>query len=293
MSKPIKILLVGFVFMLVLIACKHKKSIQKTVPVVTADTANSKCKIDYKNSKALIRLIKENEFNFDWINAKAKVETLIDGKEEGFDIKLKIRKDSAMLVQIEVVGGLVNVAKLLITKDSVKMVDYIHKQYFKGDFVFINEQLNADLDFEVVQAVLFGNSAEFHDDEEKLKPVTDRQNCHYILSTERKRKLRRIQQGERDLKKALQAITLNPENYKIINNEFIDPGTNRKFIADYKNFILKDSVFAPYLVDIDIQAEKKARINIEYVRIEKNKPQKLNLNIPEKYDPIQFQKNNK
>jgi len=274
-------------------SCKHKKKIQKTEAVVLTDTLNGKCRLDYKNSKALTRLIKENEFTYNWINAKAKVETLIDSKEEGFDIKLKIRKDSAIWIQIEVVGGLVNVAKLLITRDSVKMVDYIHKQYFKGDFNFINDQLNADLDYDVVQAVLFGNSAEFHDDEDKLKPVTDRTNCHYMLSTERKRRLRKIQQGDIELKKALQTLTLNPDNFKIIRNEFIDPATNRVFTADYKDFKLKDSVFAPYHVDIDIIAEKKANIKIEYVRIEKNIPQKLNLNIPEKYEPIQLQKKQK
>lgn len=281
--------LLAILFGLQLTSCKHKKKVQKTEVVTISDTLAGKCRLDYKNSKSLTRLIKENEFTYNWINAKAKVETLIDGKEEGFDIKLKIRKDSAIWIQIEVVGGLVNVAKLLITRDSVKMVDYIHKQYFKGDFNFINEQLNADLDYDVVQAVLFGNSAEFQDDEDKLKPVTDRTNCHYMLSTERKRRLKKIQQGDIELKKALQTLTLNPDNFKITKNEFIDPATNRVFTANYRDFKLKDSVFAPYHVDIDIIAEKKANIKIEYVRIEKNIPQKLNLNIPEKYDPIQLQ----
>jgi hypothetical protein len=270
-------------------SCKHKKKLVKPENVPVTDTLAGKCRLDYKNSKALIKYVKENEFNYTWINAKAKVETLIDGKEENFDIKLKIKKDSAIWIQIEVVGGLINVAKLLITKDSVKMVDYIHKQYFKGDFNFINEILNADLDYDVVQAVLFGNSAEFHDEEDKLKPVTDRTNCHYLLSTERKRKLRKIQQGS-GLKEELQTLTLNPDNFKIIKNEFIDPATNRTFTANYKNFTQKDSVYAPYNVDIDISAEKKANIKIEYVRIEKNTAQKLTLNIPEKYDPIQIQK---
>ncbi|MBI2720710.1 MAG: DUF4292 domain-containing protein [Bacteroidetes bacterium] len=88
----------------------------------------------------------------------------------------------------------------------------------------------------------------------------------------------------------MQTITLNPDNFKIIKNEFIDPSTNRMFTANYRNFTQKDSVYAPYVVDIDIQAEKKAKLKIEYVRIEKNTPQKLDLNIPEKYDPIQIQK---
>jgi hypothetical protein len=204
---------------------------------------------------------------------------------------VKCKKDSAILITIEKLS--LDLAKILITKDSVKMRIDLKKQYFKGDFKYINDMLNADLDFNVLQAVLFGNSAEFHDDETSLKAVTDRTNCRYLLSTERKRRLRRIQHGESELKKALQTLTLNPDNFKIVKNEFIDPTTNRIFTANYRNFTQKDSVYAPYNVDIDIQAEKKATVKIEYVRIEKNIPQKLELNIPAKYEPIEIQKKQK
>lgn len=271
-------------------SCKNKKKMQKTEnPVAEVDTAGGKCRLDFKSARALTRYIKENEFKFDWVSAKANVQSRVDDKEESFDIRLSIRKDSALLVSIQYLLGL-QVAKVLITKDSVKFVNYIQKTYFKGDFNYINELLNADLDFELVQAVLFGNSAEYQEDETKLKPVTDRQNCHYLLSTERKRRLRKIQTGSSDLKDAMQILTLNPENYKILKNEFTEPSTNRMFIANYSEFTQKDSVYAPYHVDIDIVAQKKANIKIEYVRIEKNTPQKLSLNIPAKYDPIQIQK---
>ena len=272
-------------------SCKNKKKTVKTeAPLVLAeDTTNYKCRLDYKNARALSRYARENEFKFDWVTAKANVESLVEDKEESFDIKVTIRKDSALLVTIQYLLGL-QVAKVLITKDSVKFVNYIQKTYFKGDFNYINELLNADLDFDLVQAVLFGNSAEFNDDETKLKPVTDRQNCHYLLSTERKRRLRRIQAGASDIKNSLQTLTLNPDNYKILRNEFIETSTNRTFIANYSKFMQKDSVYAPYHVDIDIIAQKKANIKIDYVRIEKNTPQKLSLNIPAKYDPIQIQK---
>jgi hypothetical protein len=273
------------------VSCKQKKHIQKTAaePTVT-DTLYSRCKLDFKSSKTLSNNIKANEFGFIWLNAKANVETFIDGKEESFDIRVKIKKDSAMLISIQYLLGL-EVAKILITKDSVKLVNYIQKNYFVGDFNYINDLLNTDLDFNVLQAVLFGNSAEFYEDDDlRLKPIIDRENCRYLLSTERKRKLKKLQTTGTELKKALQILTLNPENYKILKNEFIDPGTNRTFIANYKNFTQKDSVYAPFNVDIDIYAEKKANIKIEYVRIEKNTPQKISINIPNKYDRLQIQK---
>lgn len=268
---------------------KHKQ--EETVAIV--DTSNVRCRLDFKSSKTLIKHIHENEFNYDWVYAKANVESVIDGKEESFDIKVRIRKDSVMLISIQYLLG-VEVAKVQVTKDSVKMVVYPRKQYFKGDFNYINEILHADVDFELLQAVLFGNSAEFYDDDEtKLKPVTDRQNCRYMLSTERKFKLKRIEHGQIEPKKSLQTMALDPETYKIHSNEFIDVETNRMFTAVYEKYPLPtDSVYAPRHVNIDIVAEKKVSLKIDYVRIEKNQPQKVSLNIPPKYDPIPIKQKN-
>ncbi|MBN8692009.1 MAG: DUF4292 domain-containing protein [Bacteroidetes bacterium] len=271
--------------------CKSKKKMKKKDDVlVVADTVNERCKLDFKSSKSLIKHIRASEFNFDWVYAKANVEANIDGKEESFDIKVRIRKDSAMLVSIQYLLG-VEVAKILITKDSVKMVIYPRKQYFKGDYNYINELLHADLDFDLLQAVLFGNSAEFYDDDLKLKPVTDRQNCRYALSTERKFKLKKIEQGQKEPKKSLQTMTLDPLTFKINKNEFVDVATNRIFTANYEKYPLAtDSVYAPRRVNIDIVAEKKVNLKIDYVRIEKNEPQRLTLNIPAKYEPMPIKK---
>lgn len=270
--------------------CKTKHKLKKENQATSAvDTTSDKCKLDFKNAKALTKYIKESELNYNWMYAKANVESVIDGKEESFDIKVRIRKDSAMLVSIQYLLG-IEVAKVLITRDSVKMVIYPKKQYFRGDFNYINDLLHADLDFDLLQAVLFGNSAEFHDEDDKLKPVTDRQNCRYLLSTERKRKLKKITQGQ-EPKKSLQVMTLNPETFKIEKNEFIDIETNRIFTANYEKYPAStDSVYAPRHVNIDIVAEKKVNLKIDYVRMEKNVPQKISINIPAKYEPISVNK---
>jgi hypothetical protein len=270
--------------------CKSKRKLKKENQVASSvDTTGDRCKLDFKNAKALTKYIKENELTYTWMYAKANVESVIDGKEESFDIKVRIRKDSAMLVSIQYLLG-IEVAKVLITRDSVKMVVYPKKQYFRGDFNYINELLHADLDFDLLQAVLFGNSAAFHDEDDKLKPVTDRQNCRYLLSTERKRKLKKINQGQ-EPKKSLQVMTLDATTFKIEKNEFIDVETNRIFTANYAKYpAATDSVYAPRHVNIDIVAEKKVSLKIDYVRMEKNAPQKLSINIPAKYDPIPVNK---
>jgi len=270
------------------LSCKSKKHAQQTAVISVEDTLG-RCRLSFKTAKTLSRHIKENELKYEWIYAKADVEVLIDGEDHKLDIRVKAKRDSAMWISIQAIG-LIDIAKLLITRDSVKMVVYVKKQYFKGDFNYINQLLNADLDFDLIQAALIGNSADFDDDDSKMKPVIDRDNCQYLLSTERKRKLRRINSGQDSLKRSLQMMRLDPENYKIINNDFEDVATNRSFHAKYEKFHVSDSIFAPHLVNIEIKAEKKIDLKINYVRMEINQPQKLTLNIPKNYDPIPIKK---
>ena len=292
-KKQLYIPLLGSLLLtLFLFACKTKKNIQKTPVAQTEDTLQGRCHLSYKTSKALTKNLKQKELAYKWIYAKADVQTLVDGEDQNLDVRIRGRKDSAIWIQIQAVG-LIDIAKLLITRDSVKMVVYIKKQYFVGDFNYINQLLNADLDFDLLQAALFGNSADFDDDDSKMKPSADRTNCLYLLSTERKRKLKRITTGQDSLKRSLQTMTLDPETFKIINNDFIDVTTNRKFSATYSKFVAIDSVFAPHHVDIDISAEKKINLKINYVRIEINQPQKMPLNIPKSYDPIPIKKEKK
>ncbi len=293
-KKQISLPFISILFLLLIaVACKTKKHTQQVTNTnPTEDTLLGKCHLLYKTSKALTKNLKQKELVYKWIYAKADVETNIDGEDQNLDIRIRGRKDSAIWIQIQALGA-IDVAKLLITRDTVKMVVYVKRKYFVGDFNYINQLLNADLDFDLLQAALFGNSADFDDDDTKLKPTADRANCHYLLSTERKRKLRRINSGQDTLKRSMQTMTLDPETFKILNNDFIDVTTNRKFSASYSKFVAIDSVFAPHNVDIDISAEKKINLKINYVRIEINQPQKMPLNIPKSYDPIPIKKEKK
>jgi len=58
------------------------------------------------------------------------------------------------------------------------------------------------------------------------------------------------------------------------------------FMPNTTNSLLPTLLFAPHAVNIEIKAEKKIDLKINYVRIEINQPQKLTLNIPKSYEPI-------
>ena len=56
--------LIPVLFALAFAACKHKKAVTQTAPVVNApveDTSNYKCRLDFKSAKTLSKKVKDNE----------------------------------------------------------------------------------------------------------------------------------------------------------------------------------------------------------------------------------------
>ena len=146
--------------------------------------------------------------------------------------------------------------------------------------------LNADLDFEMVQSLMVGNSAEFYEEDEKLRSAID--DYRYLLSTIRKRKLRKVMEKNKELKEPIQSIWLEPEIYKILRILINDFSSNRSFDATYGKFGLVDSLCFPYKVSFDIKAEKNVSIFIEYSKVTINKSQNFPFSIPEKYEQINY-----
>jgi hypothetical protein len=164
------------------------------------------------------------------------------------------------------------------------------KKFFKGNFAYINDLLNAELDFDMLQALFFGNSTEFYDDDEKLKAAKEKSTCQYFLSTVRKNKLKKIQEGGKIPNESVQAMWINPHTFKIEKLEFNEAETKRKFTADYKNFKRVDRFLVPFQLFYNIQAEKNISADIRYQNITINEEQNFPFTIPSNYEPIEIKK---
>ncbi len=257
-------------------SCKNQKKITLN---------NGKCILDFKNARTLTTNLKAKEFKFDRLNAKMNVEATIDSADNSFTINLRMKKDSIIWMTISKLG--IEGARVLITKDSVKFLDRLKNRYFKGDYAYISKLLNTELDFEMLQSLLVGNSVEFYDDDEKIKPGVD--NCQYTLGTIRKYKLRRVM-GGKELKESAQSIYMIPETFKIARILFYDFNPDRSFDARFGDFKIPDSdstkQLFPYKMNYDIKAQKNVTINIEYSKVSLNDDQTFPFKIPANYEQI-------
>src|SRR6218665_325124 len=166
---------------------------------------NGKCILDFKNARTLSTNLKAREFRFDRLNAKMSVEANVDSSDNSFTVTMRMKKDSLIWMSISKLG--IEGVRVLVTKDSVKFMDRIKNKYFKGDYAYLSKMLNTELDFEILQSLLVGNSVEFYDEDEKIKSGVD--NCLYTLGTVRKFKMRKAERGK-ELKESAQSIYMIP-----------------------------------------------------------------------------------
>ncbi len=283
-----------FLLLIINTACKHKQKAMVTdnpVPVVALpDTTNDKCKLPFKSGRNLTNHLREGELDYTYASAKLSCELSVNnGEEESFSISVRCKKDSVIWLHISKLG--IDAGRVLITRDSVKLtIGFTEKKYFKGDFTYINQLLHTELDYDMIQGLMFGNSTQFYDDDEKLKPGKDKVNCNYLLSTVRKRHALRIMNGKEQPKESYQTMWLDPNSYKIVMLEFEDVEAKRKFNACYEEFKAVDKFLAPFKLLYTISAEKTIKAEIRYSKITLNEVQKFPFNIPANYAPIEIKR---
>lgn len=258
-------------------SCKNQKKITLN---------NGKCILDFKNTRTLTVNLKTNEFNFDRLKAKVSIEAVIDSSSNSFSMSLRMKKDSIIWMSLSKIG--IEGARILITKDTVKFVNTLKKQYFIGDFTYLSKMLNTELDFEIIQSLLIGNSVTFYDEAEKIKPGID--NCQYTLGTIRKYKLHRVMGKGKELKDAAQSIYMIPETFKIARILFYDFNPDRSFDAKFGAFAVPENSgnqLFPYKMNYVIKAQKNVTIDIDYDKIQLNEELTFPFKIQDNYERIQ------
>lgn len=266
-------------------SCKGKKT-QKT-PDRDSLTAGN-CKINIRLPKQLMGDMRKNEFQFEWFSGKLDCEASDDSSKYNFDVNVRIRKDSViwMMVTDPVIG--IPVARILITKDSVKFIQKLpEEKCFKGDFIILSNLLQNEVDYDMIQSLLIGNSASFYEDDEKLNSSINKNDCNYILSTVRKRKLNKVLNNpQTPPADPLQTITIDPVSLKIMKILFID-AQNRTFTANYSDFSMEDSLMFPHkAIYFARGAQKSARLDVRYKKIKLNQPLEFPFKFPDDCQPI-------
>ncbi len=250
-------------------SCKTKENVQRG-PLFDRSTS------------FLFEKMRSKEFEYNWISTKFSVEIAQGNEKTSFKANYRAKKDSVIWVSISPALG-IEVARAIITKDTVKFMNRMNSTYFEGDFNYINNKFGVDLDFDMLQSVLTGNAFSSYKEDE-FKSFVDKDT--YLLSTMRKRKLRKSLQKNDSLDVTAQSIWLEPKTFKISKFGIYDFNTNNNLEVFYSNFTPVETQLFPFKILFTLTGEHPVQVNIQYSKVAKETLQSFPFTIPEKYEAI-------
>jgi hypothetical protein len=242
-----------------------------------------KAPIKEEGADFLFGKLKENELKFDWFTARFSAEYENKGKENSFNGQMRIRKDSLIWITLTPMLG-IEAVRLMISQDSVKMINRLNDTYFVGDYDYVNKFLDTNIDFDLLQAFLLGNDLQYYEDG-KFRAVIDR--GEYKLTTGERHKLKKfVKSSNEKLKIFIQNIWLDPESFKITHADVKEIGKdNIKLESTYENFEAVDGQLFPRKMQYVIRANNVIRVKADFSKMGINVPQQFPFKIPSNYLP--------
>jgi hypothetical protein len=231
----------------------------------------------------LFQKLRENEFHFQTFSAKFNIEYSADRNLYEFKGQIRIVKDSAIWITFGQDLG-IEIARLLITQDSVKFVDRINKKYFVGDYAFVNDFLKTNIDFGILESIVLGNDFDYY---EKAKFKASIDGGEYHLNTLGRSKLKKYVRNSADDERIfLQSMWLDPVTFKITRINIRELTENsKKLTAFYSDFEEINGRLFPFRLDYELAADNPIEVRVKYSKIELNEPLNFPFKIPSKYQP--------
>ncbi|BAX80162.1 DUF4292 domain-containing protein [Labilibaculum antarcticum] len=261
------------------------------------------CKSFYKLGVEKAKTMSDNKLYSGLIDSSLNYQTLyvkrfaanfsVDGISKSFKGSIKIEKDSIIWIDISATVG-IPVARILITPDSVKMIDRLKKTYLIDGFDFFSEKLNLDLDFDSFQSILT-NSIFKLDNEEKEKAFIRSFNGKiignkYVFISEKARKIdRKLKKDKLDKldKYNYQRIDIEPLLMRITDIFVKEFDTSREISIKYRDFTVFQNRKFPQRLNFEVKDPKHLlSCNIKFNKITFDEKLRFSFTIPDKYDRI-------
>ncbi|MFN6115530.1 MAG: DUF4292 domain-containing protein [Flavobacteriales bacterium] len=257
--------------------------------------------------KLVERLLESDPGPVRYYSAKAAVEVNLPDGSKSFKAQVRSVQDSAVWVSVVPALG-IEVARILLTVDSVKMLDKLNDQYFVGDTAAARQRFGLQPGLALFQQALLGRPFGL-DPEEKYR--SDREEGYYVLTSREKRRFVRAAEdispgdtlardrdmGERRLERTLrraeekEAIIyrywLEPDSFRLVRVQVTDLVRDQVADVRYEQRSGAESLFLPTLIRISLsEPGRNATGSLELSRITTEGPLQLNFKIPEKYVPM-------
>lgn len=268
-------ILCGILFLIATLdACRPVKKIQKIETAISnIDTSHAivvkpvEKKVDSLSVvKNIIKNLSNTRIDYKTFGAKVKFDYQGANDENHATAFIHMRKDS--IIWISVTGPLnYEGVRLLITKDSVKIINYLDHTYQFKTVAYIQELIDVPLSFYDLQDLIVGN------------PVFVDSNVVSYKSGSNGLQVLMIGSLFKNL------ITLDKANLRVVHSKLddVDPLRNRTCDITYADYHTQEDINFSTNREITVAEKSKLDITLDFKQYSFNQQESFPFNIPKKY----------
>lgn len=250
------------VFVAILAGCKAKKELLPATEIPKVMAPEKAPDLTKMNK---LDAVKRMNTVFKTLSIKAKADLNINNKSNDVNMNIRIRNNEAIWVSITAVAGL-EVARALITADSVKVLNRMDNIYLKKPFSYIYEYTNERITFQTLQSVLVGNAmSEFISESTELKNEGENALLKTVLAS------------------MIYNFTVDQQN-KVLFTQLNDALAEQELLVNYTNFLSINQQLIPHSVIMNSKAKNKAiSLDLSYLKIDMDGNLDLPFRVPERF----------
>jgi len=244
------------------IGCKPKKVIVAAPPV------SDQAKAVPDEILAQLNALKAKDLPFNTLALKGKANLNVNGDENNVTMLIRIQKDQKIWVSITAIAG-IEVARAVITPDSLFLLNRLQKTYTKKPFTYVNDFTNKQINFGLLQAILAGNTIpDFMIEKSDLA----QENGVWVLSG-----------NADDLAYRVLFNTL----LKVTETTLNDAKSAQALKVVYGNYTpIKNALFPSNLKINSMSGDKTINIELEFNKIETDVPVEFPFTVPKNFELI-------
>lgn len=241
--------------------CKTKKAVvvAPTVPVAPVVT-------DKKAEN--LALLKGKDLPYTTLSLKGKVSLDMNGNENNLSVNIRMKKDEKIWVSITAIAG-IEVARALITPDSVLVRNNLQSVSVKKPFSYLNKFANKQITFKMLQAIFAGNTlAELMTDQSALESNAG----IFTLSGSK---------GDLGYRALFNTLLKTAE----LNLNDVKAGQAVKVM--YSDYQQVTTALFPSVIRINaLSGRKKTNLSFDFSKIERNVPVDFPFTVPKRFETI-------
>lgn len=222
-----------------------------------------------RSADYLFEQMVRSQVKAEWFEGKAKVGYSDEYLSMGVSATIRMRKDSVLWLSVKKLGF--EAARVMITTDSVYVLDRINNQYGVQSLTWVEKEYGLPADLHTLQMIFLGNPIFFNTRNLQSEVL----ETAYRLSHQDGAIETSYWLDGKDLR--LQQMSFNDQRYQ---RSFDYQLKEYQSTADKQNF----SYFRN--LEIDSRETGKTQLEIRFSEIELNVPKSIRFDIPKKYTRI-------